>query len=177
MGSEEVGVVRGVGKRAAWVLRRMAAGEGGWGMDGLLEVEEKTAAGDEGRIGYAEEDGIAEKDGVANGVETHALTDEKEDTALLEARKRAIASLDSAGPTEPDLVGKKVADQLEKENEASIEPQINAVANGPAKTEENDQHSVHATLDMIVTIIGECYGQRDLLDGRLLWEEIEWMTS
>ena len=32
---------------------------------------------------------------------------------------------------------------------------------------------IHSTLDMLVTIIGEFYGQRDLLDGRLLWDEMQ----
>ena len=170
MGSEEVGVVRGVGKRAGWVLRRMAAGEGGWGMDGRPEVEEEAAAGEEGQIGDAEDDGNV------GGVGSHMM-DEEEDGELAAARERVIASLDSAEPRKPDLVGKAVQDQLEKENEISVEPQVDIVAKGPTKREENDLHSVHATLDMIVTIIGECYGQRDLLDGRLLWEEIEWMTN
>lgn len=169
MGSEEVGVVRGVGKRAAWVLRRIAAGEGGWGMDGLPEVEEEDAPGEEERIGDAEEHG----DAVENG--SHIMDDE-EASALNEARERVIAALGTAEQTEPRLVSKVVPDQVEK-NKASIEPQIETVANGRVEAEENDLHSAHATLDMIVTIIGECYGQRDLLDGRLLWEEIEWMTD
>lgn len=170
MGSEEVGVVRGVGKRAGWVLRRMAAGEGSWGMEGPPEVEEETAAEEEEQIGDVEEDGVA------GSVGSHVM-DEEEDGELAEARERVIASLNSAEPTEPDLVSKAVPDRLEKENEAAIEPQVDAVANGPAEAKENDLQSVHATLDMIVTIIGECYGQKDLLDGRLLWEEIEWMTN
>ncbi|KAL8894993.1 MAG: hypothetical protein Q9207_008343 [Kuettlingeria erythrocarpa] len=29
---------------------------------------------------------------------------------------------------------------------------------------------ISATLDMIVTIVGEEYGQKDLLDGRMMWE-------
>ena len=41
----------------------------------------------------------------------------------------------------------------------------------PART--SDSENVHATLDMLVTIIGKFYGQKDLLDGRLLWDEID----
>ena len=36
-----------------------------------------------------------------------------------------------------------------------------------------DGETIHATLDIIVTIVGECFGQRDLLDLRLTWEEME----
>lgn len=31
--------------------------------------------------------------------------------------------------------------------------------------------SISCTLDMIITIVGEFYGQRDLLDGREVWGE------
>ena len=188
MRSEEVGVVRGVGKRAQWILRRMAAGEGlsseeevqgeedGNGEDGdeeegpLEEEEEDQNGGDEdGQEGDRQEgpsdDGEEDAHSLDNG------------EALAEARKRVIASLGSAEPIEPSLVAKAVQDQPEEANEGSIELQVDAVASGPAKAEENDLWSVHATLDMIITIVGQFYGQRDLLDGRLLWEEIECMTN
>lgn len=29
---------------------------------------------------------------------------------------------------------------------------------------------ITATLDMIITIVGEAYGQRDLLEGRMVWD-------
>ena len=173
MGSEEVGVVRGLGKRAAWILRRMAAGEGFWGEEEFLEEEDADGEEGDGQEGLLEE---GEEDGVAGGLGLHTMDNEEEDSALAEARMRVIASLDSAEPAEPRLVSKAVQDQPE-EKEASIEPRVDAVASGQGKVDENDVQSVHATLDMIITIIGECYGQKDLLDGRLLWEEIEWMTT
>lgn len=41
-------------------------------------------------------------------------------------------------------------------------------------TERADEKAlIHATLAMLVTIVGEFYGQRDLLDGRLLWDEMQ----
>ena len=188
MRSEEVGVVRGVGKRAQWILRRMAAGEGlsseeevqgeedGNGEDGdedegPLEEEEEDQNG--GHEGWQEGDG---QEGSLDDGEEDAHTLDNEE-ALAEARKRVITSLGSAGPTEPPLASKAVQDQPEEGNEASIEPRVDSVTSGPAKAEENDLESVHATLDMIVTIVGQYYGQRDLLDGRLLWEEVEWMRN
>ena len=188
MGSEEVAVVRSLGKKAVWILRRMAAGEGlreekevqeeddGDGDDG----EEEDGDGENGDgEDVEEEEGLLEE-GDTNGIPgdpgSHTSVDE-EDTALAEARKRIIASLDSAEPTEPSVGSKAVQDQTEEGHEASIEPQEDTVANGLAKVEQNNLHNVHATLDIIVTIIGEYYGQRDLLDGRLLWEEIEWMKN
>ena len=35
-----------------------------------------------------------------------------------------------------------------------------------------DELDVYATLDMIITVVGEFYGQRDLLEGRDLWDEV-----
>lgn len=191
MCSEEVGVVRGLGKRAAWILRRMAAGEELSVEEEVQEEEDGDGEEDDGQKGPLEEgeegrkdcDGgegpfdDAEEDRVANGGGAYTLDDEEEDSALAEARKRIIASLDSAEPTEPPLASKAVQDQPEEGNEASIMSQVDAMASGPAKAEENDLDSVHATLDMIITIVGKFYGQRDLLEGRLLWEEIEWMTN
>ena len=191
MGSEEVGVVRSLGKKAVWILRRMAAGEGQWGEEEAEQEEhgdEEEAdgqegpleEGEEGRGSGEEEEGPledAEEDGTADGGGSHASATEEEDSALAEARKRILASLDSAEPTKPPLGSKAVQDQPQEKIKALIEPQADAMANGPVKAEQNDLHSVHATLDMIVTIIGEYYGQRDLLDGRLLWEEIEWMNN
>ena len=187
MRSEEVGVVRGVGKRAQWVLRRMAAGEGLSSEEEVQEEEDGNREdGDEkGPLEEGEEDqnggngdgqeGDGQEGPLDDGDEdAHTLDNEE---ALAEAKKRVITSLGSAESTEPPLVGKTVQDQPEEGNEASREPRVDAVVRGPAKAEENDLESVHATLDMIITIVGQYYGQRDLLDGRLLWEEIEWMTN
>ena len=184
MGSEEVGVVRGVGKRAQWILRRMAAGEGLWEEKEVQEEEvgdgedgdKEDGDGEDGDVDEEQLEG-AEEDGVPGGPGSHTLEDEEDDSALAEARKRVIASLGSAEPARPPLRSKAVQDHPEEENVASTEPQADAVASGPAKAEKTDLNSVHAALDIIVTIIGACYGQRDLLDGRLLWEELEWMNS
>ena len=186
MRSEEVGVVRGVGKRAQWILRRMAAGDGLWSEEEVQEEEDgdgEDGAEDEGPLEEGEEDqnggdGDGQEEPLDDGEEdAHTLDKEEEDTALAEARKRVITSLGSAEPTGPPLAGKAVQDQPEEGNKASMEPQIGAMVSGPAKGENNDPDSVHATLDMIITIVGQYYEQRDLLDGRLLWEEVEWMTD
>ncbi|KAK0509944.1 hypothetical protein JMJ35_007338 [Cladonia borealis] len=187
MSSEEVGVVRGVGKRAQWILRRMAAGEGLWEEKEVQEEEdgdgddgeEEDGGGEDGdgEEGEEEEGPLeeGEEDEFAGGPGSYTLDDER---ALAEARKRIIASLDGcAEPTEPPLGKKAVQDQSEEKDKASIEPRVDAVPRGIAKAEENNLHIIYATLDIIITIIGRCYGQRDLLDGRLLWEEIEWMNN
>lgn len=41
---------------------------------------------------------------------------------------------------------------------------------GPIVTQKSDPENTLATLDMIVTIVGEFFGQRDLLDSRRSWD-------
>lgn len=184
MGSEEVGVVRRVGKRAVWLLRRMRAGE---------IVEEKVGAGgDEEELdgdGEDEEEGGKVDDIVAETIDrgekeedpgtvahfdpissvnddtSHLLSppaEEGTDHALVEARARILASLQSS-------------DRVEGEASQGIENRKHGdrvMAGRSAREGTVDKQDIHATLDMIVTIVGEVYGQRDLLDGRLLWDEI-----
>lgn len=41
------------------------------------------------------------------------------------------------------------------------------------ETEGGQWTQIRATLDIIITVVGECYGQKDLLDGRLVWGELD----
>ena len=50
---------------------------------------------------------------------------------------------------------------------------LNVEAEGGLKESSDEKAEILATLDILVTIIGEFYGQRDLLDGRLLWDEMQ----
>ncbi|KAI4122826.1 MAG: hypothetical protein LQ347_006375, partial [Umbilicaria vellea] len=70
---------------------------------------------------------------------------------------------ESALPTQNDDVNHPI--HISEDNPAtklSIHPQ-------PARRNDLD---LYATLDMIITIVGEFYGQRDLLEGRDLWDEV-----
>ena len=74
----------------------------------------------------------------------------------------------------------QVLDNAEEQSENSG-PEI---ASDVAKSNEPDEelpssaHDKHitrllATLDMIITVVGEFYGQRDLLAGRIVWGELD----
>ena len=185
MGSEEVGVLRDLGKRAIWVLRGVQAG--------LAETNEADVyidgSGDEGKGGETRlEEGIwpranpssvydATAGAQAQGETKNEVTvsHQSESADSLEAAKaRMLASLppefsklkpvtteNSAGmqsPSSPDLPG--------------AQPESSANITAPALNDVDDQEmKLQATLDMIITIVGEFYGQRDLLSGRLSWDE------
>ena len=139
MDSEEVGVLRKLGKKVVYVLRRITAGE----LEGMeQDVEAEDAVDDE-----EEDEGEGGRGEDADG--DAPATQDTEEAALAAARERALSSLQDT-----DVVSEKP----------------NTGKPGPLTTVERE--NMHATLDMIVTIVGECYGQRDLLDGRLLWEEM-----
>jgi len=38
------------------------------------------------------------------------------------------------------------------------------------ETDEEMRRNTRATVDMIITVVGEVYGQRDLLEFREVWE-------
>ncbi len=206
MGSEEVGVLRKLGKKAVWLLRRIAAGE-------VVEddVEDEVAMGDDDingedaeeenevdmRNADAEEDGdegdarnmdIGEGEeemdeslqigiGPVDGHVSHPPPSSNEDAteaALAEARLRVLASLNSTAETPP--ANGDVGTQHENPSGPLGIPRLEENKNGtdqsPNVRSVPDREAIHATLDMIVTVVGDFYGQRDLLDGRLLWDEI-----
>ncbi len=217
MGSEEVGVVRRVGKRGVQLLRRMRAGEvvevedvrdRGEGVDDSEgedddvdvrlahmkpdEVEDvrDRGEGDDDSEGEEDETNIPvaqtkpdevvdeeEDDAISNAPippitslpenSSHLRSPPAEgnvDSALAEARARMLASLNSTD--EKQEVIHDTEDQQQQQQQDSV-------TKGESGREGAvDEEGIHATLDMIVTIVGEVYGQRDLLDGRFLWDEM-----
>ena len=149
MDSEDVGVLRGLGKKASALSRRLRAGESA----AEVGVEEDEDGG-EGNVntGAAEEMGAGEA-GPQTDINTEVSVEAN--TSLEEARKELLAVLGS-GDTEKGGNARNGAVEQENGVDTTLE----------------QMSDTHAMLDMVVTIVGECYGQRDLLDGRLAWEEI-----
>lgn len=189
MGSEEIGILRDLGKKTIWLLRVMKAG--------VLRVED-----DEGS--YMESDADFDRNNEdleathsselhisTHGVElqsTPATSDPNEGTAetslesglisqhvdeLEAARTNLLASLPS-GKVLPITQTSEGASGSVR----SSSPPINSV-HGSSEVIDSQQATyqikkTHAVLDMIITIVGECYGQRDLLDGRIVWGELDY---
>lgn len=184
MDSEDVSVLRGLGKKSCALLRRLRAGEQLDGADEDVEITQKSsdnAGRDKINGDVCENDGENgkddavddrlhrnESDGKDGKVESasaeidpppdrfpghDAMCDSQiEGASLEEVRTRLLKGLSGA-----DQVFIGDADDPPIEHESAEPAQVS---------------DAHATLDMIVTLVGECYGQRDLLDARLAWEEL-----
>jgi len=74
------------------------------------------------------------------------------------AKARILARLDETGK---DAVSEDI------ESEVSTEMEGDA----PASRAEKSKWNTRATVDMIITVAGEFYGQRDLLEFRSMWSE------
>ena len=222
MGSEDVGVLRVLGKQAGWCLRRWAVGQERWGGEAVEEGEGE--GGDEGRQEDEVEGGneLADKmaDKMADQMTDEPMDETMEETTVEMAPAPSIPDQGINGITDTEggethhtdfsrhgheandtLINRTQAkcttvpqemeegelddavDGSSEDVEAVKAAQERLLASLPkgdnyneGKPEEEEegtpQSDVLATLDMILTIVGELYGQRDLLEGRLLWDEI-----
>ena len=185
MGSEEVGVLRTLGKKAVWLLRRIAAGE---------VVEEEVVEGDDTNKDSYEDEDEADIDIENHNAEDHEIdldispqtnsdplittnldapppTNEGDETTLLEAKQRILSLLEPTPEIQPEQTTIPSTNLPEPKEEEKASDGA-STPSPPADKAVIDKEAIHATLDMIVTIVGEFYGQRDLLDGRLLWGEM-----
>ncbi|KAL8725225.1 MAG: hypothetical protein Q9166_007489 [cf. Caloplaca sp. 2 TL-2023] len=227
MGSEEVGVIRDLGKKAKGMIRALAAGLG-MGQethnmeaeeDGVMEeVEEDDDVRKGGDRGHEEVVGSGEnRDGVdIDEVDAHGLhlnnsangmmsdqtgpspKQKSSDGTIMELRDSTLA-IDEIAEVEEYLratLPKSTPPNL-SDGPIPISEHINTAeshlqstrpdpqANPSPPVPQSDPNPVFntspenvipltsrisATLDVIVTIVGEAYGQRDLLEGRMVWD-------
>ncbi|KAL2223145.1 hypothetical protein M432DRAFT_539139 [Thermoascus aurantiacus ATCC 26904] len=177
LSSEEVGEIRDLGKRAAKILRkmkeeRMAATGPATAQDVAGQhrgsLERSDGEGQESREeSHDTRDGDEEAQvKVAAGPEQHANNDsagtprESEPEELEAAKARLQARLQlSQEPEQP----------VEKEKEtAATRTEVQAEAH---EKSTDAVKQTRAMLDMILTVVGEFYGQRDLLEAREIWDE------
>ncbi|PYH40970.1 uncharacterized protein BP01DRAFT_419089 [Aspergillus saccharolyticus JOP 1030-1] len=162
MGTEEVGELRDLGKRAARVLGKMREEEDG--KKGAGEGDEDDGEGE------GEDDGEGEAVEQAEG--GHDNTGVEADLDKRDADADATADVDTY-PRQVDV------DELEA---AKARLQARIEGDGPAvelPSDDADKESgasevalqIRAMLDMVITVVGEYYGQRDLLEARELWRE------
>ncbi|BCR94590.1 uncharacterized protein AKAW2_11636S [Aspergillus luchuensis] len=150
LGTEEVGEIRDLGKRAVKILRKMREEDEKKMQEGDGSDEE-DAEDETGGNAAEGEDGAQQVDGPSDD-QDHDMQDvEEEKPATAEELEAAKARLQA-----------KLADG--EEQPAVTEPEVN---NEEPTNEAATQ--TRAMLDMIITVIGEYYGQRDLLGARELW--------
>lgn len=200
MSSEEVGVVRNLGKRAVWLIRRIRAGDVTGGTIDELDVNTEEEEGEEEE---EDGDGELEEEFLQNGADPPDLDDADDDhssyidpittadfgsndtieanpttttsAADLEQAKRHILNTlrTNQAPTGSAETNASNDDSTESPVPKHADTGLEVEAEGVLKERSDDKAESLATLDILVTIIGEFYGQRDLLDGRLLWDEMQ----
>lgn len=198
MGSEEVGVLRKLGKQAVWLLRRISAGEV---IDGAVdEPEAETGADDEkDSEGDEEEKGLQDDEEFPDAVDA-----DNGCTPQIDPFPPAVLGQDGQKDTDPaatmsdvelSKVKQRILDSLDNDQaqvdstetnrsnqdgtpdptptQPITEGEVEVDGEGSLARKVDEKATMHATLDMLVTIVGELYGQRDLLSGRLVWEEMQ----
>ena len=205
MCSEEVGVLRKVGKQAVWLLRRISAGEIIGGDKDMMDANVGEDNVEDGEVEDGdEEDGDGGEEYVEDGTESPDAMDAEDayspsfdpilqntsrqngnneihspttnpDTDVAKAKQRV---LDSLATNHPPDTNPSNSEDCEPNRAPTLYPTTEKKSNERVNLTESaspdeKKATMIATLDMLVTIIGECYGQRDLLGGRLLWDEVE----
>ena len=173
MGSEEVSVLREVGKKAVRLGVKMR--HGGRDTEGAQSVvdEEEVADGEEDE---EVDDGRDGQDGKGELGEDMVSGQPLPDT---NATVLGSGEIQADGPSASESICNGVDDDSLAQAKEALLAQFSTSEPSPVhrdveEEQENDQReevdeNALAMLDMIVTIIGELYGQRDLLDQREVW--------
>ncbi len=204
-GSEEVGILRDLGKRAVWVLKGLRArDEARANGDLKRELDHEDDEVEEEYGGEVVDEVQAQDDAVPEELQHVDFESHLSPPGLLTEDSLPIAADYPATNSKPIHVPKDVAEPIYSQPEADITIEVSddheadelAVAKERvrAQLDETETQEMYeaatpdrglakvgeggegedvtlATLDMILTVVGEFYGQRDLLEFRDLWEE------
>jgi hypothetical protein len=184
MGSEDVGVARELGKKAILVGTAFAGGDTSYVDDGEDEQSAEvidTVIGQKGEYLRAENQ-------AQNNIEDKQM-DTDTSTAPIIGPVRPIGSdmvgtetsvaVEAAAEDDPEALAaarQRMLERLQAQTDQAEEFAINIepdVPVGRSNAEEDDANvriNTRATVDMIITVVGELYGQRDLLEYRQLWD-------
>ena len=190
MGSEEVGVLRDLGKKAIAVVRGVSAGLYDHSENGENEARDEDS-GEEGPECQANSKADVDAHADAHVSESpfplndSAATSRDDSPHFVEAEKQlllkslTVGSPDELKIAETRSLGSQSAHAVESERDSGLEEAQKIagseppICNSGKQVDAEKSVQMHATLDMIITIVGELYGQKDLLPGRLLWDEME----
>lgn len=157
LGNEEVGEIRELGKIAAGALY------GFKDRSGIVYGDPEQAAG---KAAPEDEEDLASSSIDKNDQTTHALDDSGDANKQGQADKVEETVL-------LDMSTRRTADQALEEAKKRLEEELYEDDEAPEDSDLEDEldfeNRARATLNMILTIIGELYGQRDLLDLRDVW--------
>lgn len=195
LGTEEVGDIRDLGKRAVKILGRLREDED---RDRLMSTaldkeesdqEQELVQEDDDRDGNGDGDDHAHEDdyvpelgddnanATVSGILDHDMPDAEPEPgptpslveldaakARLQARLQPSDSSEQQRQQQPTEATNIRDNQNNQGLESELELRLNGDAIDVAK-------QTRAMLDMIITIVGEYYGQRDLLAAREIWDE------
>ena len=192
MGSEYVGGGCYLGMLAVWLFRGISGGEiigSAEDEPDVKEDEEEDAEGEEECVedGTDSPDAVDADDGRSRSIDPITMAALRQDSnieahppatifeaEIAEAKQRILDTLDNhqaqADPTETNANNE---DGVRHPASTYSVTELEVDGKRGLSESANEDATIHATLDMLVTIIGEFYGQRDLLDGRLLWDEMQ----
>ncbi|KAL2868660.1 uncharacterized protein BJX67DRAFT_371337 [Aspergillus lucknowensis] len=158
LGAQEIGDIRELGKRAMKIQLKLREEKE------VQDDEEDDGEESDVEIGNGEnaqmEANGAEPDRVTGDTNPDQVGAEKDrDAEELELAKTRLEARISTAGDEPDSQGAR-----KDEKEGEIEEENSGI---------DVETQTRAMLDMIVTIVGEHYGQRDLLGAREIWTDAE----
>jgi regulator of vacuolar morphogenesis len=145
--TEEVGVIRNLGKRATTILCKVQETETirSQGTASSLSIAEGDAEGDDSKAQPTHDEGSMKQDEVPESAEAQD------------------SNIHDASPEDVELEAAKTRLQ------ASLQGDNNHVGTPLGTEEEYLANQIRALLDMTITVVGEFYGQRDLLEAREIW--------
>jgi regulator of vacuolar morphogenesis len=149
LGTEEVGEIRDLGKRAAKILCKMKEEELSKNQAAAQDGETSDDESDFGNGPVEGDDGVPKRDLDMPDAENNSA----EGDELEQAKARLQAKL-QGGEDQAPL--------------PADEPPVEAATTECELVDVATQ--TKAMLDMIITVVGQYYGQRDLLQARELWE-------
>lgn len=145
LGTEEVGGIRDIGKRAVTILKRMRE-----------EAERQATANSYVEDGAQWDEASEADSGEDQGSELEETRIQPEEDTMDEHDSRMSDDMSAA---ELEAAKAKLQAKL-----LSVDSDIPAVDEYSLA-----QYQTQALLDMIITVVGEFYGQRDLLEAREIW--------
>lgn len=176
MNNEQIAIVRDLGKKAVLVSLGLKDAED-WN-DGLDAIDAEMHGEKLAKTVYTGDSADTDTAATAN------ISDSEFDSEVLEGAPfdssigpHPLPSLDAAGDASSDVV---LTTQLEEDEIAIAKTRLLGNVLAPAddttllKEDTLDlSKNTKVTLDMVLTVVGEVYGQRDLLEFREKWDETE----
>jgi hypothetical protein len=152
--SEEVGIIRELGKKAVSVARGLREDKV---EEGEAEAEDEVGDVEDGEVPETEADDLSVADAAA-----------AEDSAELAAYKaRILASISANTDTNTSA---ETPTETEAETATEAQP-LSSAKTVSMEAARAAKWNTRATVNMIITVAGELYGQRDLLELREVWGE------